>query len=136
MPTEVMVQLPLPEPNGRENNVTVDTRTKYVPCLHQQKLSNNKILAHNNNEITINVETYQRIVNMAHILYQIPVNVHHGSLIDSSANDGISGSDVHAIGQTIHNTNIFGINNHVVSDIPLQLLQLSLALQWDKYWKR
>ena len=85
-------------------------------------LSNRSVRSNNENQLTINGETYQRIVNLTKIMYKISnasLSTHLGSLIDGGSNGGLSGEDVCVIEQTLFTADVLGLDAHLVSDLPL-----------------
>jgi hypothetical protein len=58
-----------------------------------------------NNQVTFNGQTYQRITNTVNVSYQLQHasrRIHQGSLVDGGANGGMSGCDVRVIEQTMN----------------------------------
>jgi hypothetical protein len=74
------------------------------------------------NQINYNWSTYQRFANHVNICCHVQSasrQNQHGSLIDGDVNDGISGSDVHAIEQSLLSADVTVLADHAVKEIPI-----------------
>jgi hypothetical protein len=87
-----------------------------------QTLSDQNDRTNNETQITVNGDTYQCIVNKAHVTYSIcstSISSNHGSLIDGGTDCELSGDDVCVLELTLKTANVLGLDAHLVSDIPL-----------------
>jgi hypothetical protein len=94
--------------------------------LLRQTLSNKaaRTPTYNNsmNQLNYKGSAYQRIANHVNICYHIQSasrQNQHGSIIDGSANGGMSGSDVRVIEQSLLSADVIGLADHAVKDIPI-----------------
>jgi hypothetical protein len=75
-----------------------------------------------NNQVTFNGQTYQRITNTVSVSYQLhhaSRRIHQGSLIYGGAIGGMSGCDVRVIDLTMNHADVSGLAEHAVMDLPI-----------------
>ena len=120
-PTQINATDIQPNPIPTVPNPSVPTPTD---SHLRQVLSNRTVRTTNadNNQVTFNGQTYQRITNTVNVSYQMhnaARHSHQGSLIDGGANGGMSGSDVRILEQTLHHADVSGLAEHAVTDLPI-----------------